>query len=369
MGAQMIDLQARRRVPSVTIVGAGAIGGMLAARLSTAGGARVSLLVRNSAYVDAIDRNGLRLMSSDGSKPIVARDLVVSEDASTIGPQDCVILAVKAHHLGAAVRRIGPLLGPSTPIVTTQNGIPFWYFHKFGKPYEGRRVEAVDPDGEISKAVDFERLIGCIAFPAAEALEPGVIRHVEGDRFPVGELDGSQTERATKLVEILTAGGFKSFLLEDIRSEIWLKLWGNLTFNPISALTHGTLVKICRFPLTRDLVTQMMLEAQAIAEKLGVRFRHTIEKRIAGAESVGDHATSMLQDVQAGRELEIEAILGAVVELGRLTEVSTPHLDAIYACTRLLDRAIVEREMALRGIPAASAGRQAVGHSFVATPV
>ena len=349
----MYDLQERRarpRPPNVTIVGAGAIGGLLGAKLSQSA-ARISFLVRNRAYVNAIERNGLRIMPADGSKPIVARRLLVVDDAAALGPQDYVIIAVKAHHMGGVARTIGPLLGTSTTIVTMQNGIPWWYFHKFPGPLGGRRVEAVDPNGEIANALDPDRVLGCIAYPSAESLEPGVIRHVEGDRFPIGELDGSQSERATQFVELLTAAGFKSFLLDDVRSELWLKLWGNLSFNPISALTHGTLAGICRFPLTRDLVAKMMGEAQQVAEQLGVRFRHTIERRIAGAESVGDHTTSMLQDVQAGRELEIEALLGAVVELGRLTQTPTPHIDAVYACCKLLDKTMADREVAFRGVP------------------
>ena len=341
---------ARPRPPNVAIVGAGAIGGLLGAKLSQSA-ARVSFLVRDRAYVDAIERNGLRVIPADGSKPLVARRVAVADDAAALGPQDYVIIAVKAHHVGAVARTVGPLLGPSTTIVTVQNGIPWWYFHKFPGPLGGRRVDALDPKGEIADALDPNRVLGCIAYPSAESLEPGVIRHVEGDRFPIGELDGSQSERATQFVELLTSAGFKSFLLDDIRAELWLKLWGNLSFNPISALTHGTLAGICRFPLTRDLVARMMGEAQQVAEHLGVRFRHTIEKRIAGAESVGEHTTSMLQDVQAGRALEIEALLGAVVELGRLTQTPTPHIDAIYACCKLLDKTMTDREVAFRGVP------------------
>jgi 2-dehydropantoate 2-reductase len=236
-----------------------------------------------------------------------------------------------------------PLLGPSTIVMTVQNGIPWWYFQKLEGPYQGRRIEAVDPGGEIEKYIDADRIVGCVVYPAGEVIGPGVIKHVEGDRYSVGELDGSESERIKALSETLINAGFKSYVLTDIRSEIWLKLWENLSFNPISALTHGTLAGICRFPLTRDLAANMMREAQDIAGKLGVTFRHTIEKRIAGAESVGEHKTSMLQDVEAGRGLEIEALVGSVVELGRLTGTPTPSIDAVYACVKLLDKVMTDQ--------------------------
>ena len=222
-----------------------------------------------------------------------------------------------------------------------QNGIPWWYFHNHGGPHDGKRLESLDPDGTLTKYIDGDRIIGCVVYPAAAVEAPGVIHHVEGDRFPLGELNGKVTDRANRLKDVLEAAGFRSRVLEDIRSEIWLKAWGNLSFNPISALTHATLVDICQFPETRLLAQHMMEEAQAVAEKLGITFRHTIEKRIAGAESVGAHKTSMLQDVEAGRSLETEALIGAVLELAKLTGTPAPHTSAVYACVKLLNKVMV----------------------------
>jgi 2-dehydropantoate 2-reductase len=232
-------------------------------------------------------------------------------------------------------------MGPGTMIVTVQNGIPWWYFHKHGGPHDGERLKSLDPSGVLTKKIDGDRIIGCVVYPAAAVPEPGVIRHVEGDRFPIGELDGSASERVQRLYDTLLNAGFRSRILDDIRSEIWLKAWGNLSFNPISALTHATLVEICQFPDTRNLAAAMMRESQAIAEKLGITFRHTIEKRIEGAESVGAHKTSMLQDVELGRSLEIEALMGAVLELGRMTEIPAPSISAVYACVKLLNKVML----------------------------
>ncbi len=226
-------------------------------------------------------------------------------------------------------------------IVTVQNGIPWWYFHKHGGEFDGRQLESLDPDGTLGKNIDGDKIVGCVVYPAGAVDAPGVIRHVEGDRFPVGELDGSTTERVQTLHDTLVNAGFQSRILDDIRSEIWLKAWGNLSFNPISALTHATLVDICQFAETRKLAETMMGEAQAIAEKLGITFRHTIEKRIAGAEGVGAHKTSMLQDVEAGRSLETEALIGAILELGQITETPAPAIEAVYACVKLLNKVML----------------------------
>ncbi|MCZ6744718.1 MAG: 2-dehydropantoate 2-reductase, partial [Alphaproteobacteria bacterium] len=206
-------------------------------------------------------------------------------------------LATKAHYLESVARDVPALLGPDTPIVTVQNGIPWWYFHRHGGAFDGRRLESLDPTGVLGKYIDGDRIIGCVVYPAAAVTEPGVIHHVEGDRFPIGELDGSETDRAKRLLDALVNAGFRSRIIDDIRAEIWLKAWGNLSFNPISALTHATLVEICQFRDTRKLAAEMMAEAQVIANKLGIQFRHTIEKRIAGAESVGAHKTSMLVSI------------------------------------------------------------------------
>ena len=323
----------------IGIIGAGAIGGMLGARLSLAG-ETVTFIEANREHADAIRRNGLRVQSE--TDDIVARDVKVSDTIAGAGEQDVVIIAVKAHQIQRLVPEIRQLFGPHTSVVTVQNGVPWWYFYRHGGPYDGRTIEAVDPGGVIDKYIERERIIGCVVYPAGEVVAPGVVHVVEGNRFSVGELDGSHSERVERLADALIRSGFKSFVLDDIRSEIWLKLWGNLSFNPISALTHATLAGICRNPQTRELAAAMMAEAQQIGEKLGIVFRHTIEKRIAGAESVGEHKTSMLQDLEAGRPLEIDALVGAVVELGQLTGTPTPHIDSVYACVTLLNATLTK---------------------------
>jgi 2-dehydropantoate 2-reductase len=318
----------------ICIIGAGAIGGMLGARLALAGES-VTFVEKNAEHAHAIRTHGLRL-EADGDA-VVATNIDVTDDLGAPGPQDLVIIAVKAHQIPLLLPDIRKLFGPQTMVMTVQNGVPWWYFYKQGGPFDGRRIEAVDPNGVIDAAIEHERIIGCVVYPAGEVTAPGVIHVVEGNRFSVGELDGADSERVEALAAMLVRAGFKSFVLDDIRSEIWLKLWGNLSFNPISALTRATLAAICRDPGTRALAADMMREAQQIAEKLGITFRHTIEKRIAGAEAVGEHKTSMLQDVEAGRTLEIEALVGAVVELGRLTETPTPHIESVYACVKALE--------------------------------
>ncbi len=319
----------------ICVVGAGAIGGLMGAKLALAG--EDVTLIDVGAHLEAIKKNGLKLVMHDGAE-LVARDVKATDDMSEAGPQDVVIIAVKAYQIARLARDMRALFGPETAVVTIQNGIPWWYFQKHGGEFDGRRLEAVDPTGEIEANIEAERIVGCVVYPAGAVIAPGVVRHVEGNRFPVGELDGSQSERVERFSQALTNAGFKSYVLDNIRSEIWLKVWGNLSFNPISALAHATLVDICQFPETRELAANMMAEAQAIAEKLGIKFRHTIERRIAGAEGVGKHKTSMLQDVEAGNALEVEALVGAVVEIGRLTQTPTPCIDAVYACVKLLNK-------------------------------
>ncbi len=206
-----------------------------------------------------------------------------------------------------------------------QNGIPFWYFHDHGGELAGRTVETVDPGGVVKNAIPKERIIGCVVYPATELVDPGKVVHIEGDRFPIGELDGQPSERATRISEAFTKAGLKCPLLDNVRAEMWLKLWGNLTFNPISALTHATLQDICEHPHGHALAAQMMQEAQAVAEHLGITFRVPLEKRIEGARKVGKHKTSMLQDVEAGRPIEIDALVGSVVELGDLDRDARAH--------------------------------------------
>ncbi len=329
----------------ICVIGAGAIGGLMGARLAVSG-EQVTFIERPGPHLDAIRSSGLKLVMHDGEE-LVAREVKITDDMSKPGPQDMVIVGVKAYHIPLIAPKMRPLFGPDTVVITIQNGIPWWYFQKHGGEFEGRRIEAVDPDGTIEANIEPARIIGCVVYPAAEVIAPGVIKHVEGNRFPVGELDGSTSARAQLIAETFNKAGFKSFVLESVRSEIWLKAWGNLSFNPISALTQATLVDICQFPPTRALAARMMEEAQVIANKLGIEFRHTIDKRIAGAESVGKHKTSMLQDVEAGRALEVEALVGTIVELGRLTKTPTPHIDAVYACVKLLDKIMQAERIAI----------------------
>ena len=329
----------------ICVVGAGAIGGLLAVRFAEAG--EQVTVVDRGAHLQAIQRSGLKLLMADGSEHHV-RSLEAKASMRDAGPQDLVILAVKTHILPTIAPELEYLLGESTVIVPMQNGLPWWYFQKHGGEYDGRAIECLDPDGRLARHVDVDRIVGCVVYPAGEIVEPGVVRHTEGNRFPFGELDGRQTERAAMLVDTFTNAGFKSFVLDDIRGEIWLKLLGNLSFNPISALTHSTLVDICQYPPSRALAVTMMEEAQAVANRLGIELRVSIEKRVAGAEQVGKHKTSMLQDVEAGRELELEAIMGAVIELARMTGVATPAINSIYALVKLLDKTMREDHGAVR---------------------
>jgi 2-dehydropantoate 2-reductase len=327
----------------VCVVGAGAIGGLVAVKLSEIG--EDVTVVARGAHLAAVRERGLKLLM-DGVER-VAR-LRATDRVAEVGPQDLVILALKAHQVAPVAPEVGGLLGPETVLVTAQNGIPWWYFFGHGGPYQGTRLESVDPGGAIAGHLDVARVIGSIIYPASEIVAPGVVRHIEGNRISLGELDGSESERLRRLVELFRRAGFKARAASDIRSEIWLKLWGNLTFNPVSALTHATLADLCRFPPARALAASMMREAQQIGEKLGVSFAVSIEKRIAGAEAVGAHKTSMLQDVENGRPLEIEALLGSVIELGALTGTPTPHLQAVYACASLLARTLQEAGGRLR---------------------
>lgn len=323
----------------IAIIGAGAIGGYVGVKLALAG-EDLTFIVRG-ANLRAIRSAGMKLVMQDGTEH-VASNVRATDSYDDAGVQDVVIVALKAHQLDAVADNIGKLVGPDTVIVTMQNGIPYWYFHKHGGELEGRQVVSVDPTGELARKIAVDKVIGCVVYPASELIAPGVVRHIEGDRFPLGELDGTSSERVNRVSACMTNAGFKAPVLDNIRSEIWLKLWGNLTFNPISALSHSTLVDICQYPLTRALAVQMMEEAQAVANRLGIEFRVTLDKRIAGAEKVGKHKTSMLQDIEAGRGSEVDALVGAVVELGRLTDTPTPHIDTVYALVKLLDRTVAE---------------------------
>jgi len=326
----------------IAIVGAGAIGGYLGTKLALAG-EDVTLIARGSNLA-ALKKNGLTLIEEDGTE-FHAENVKAVEAMSEAGPQDSVLLTVKAHQvapIAGDLHHLYDAYDAGTSVVTMQNGIPWWYFWRHGGALEGTRLETVDPGGEIARHIDPARVIGSVVYPAAVLTKPGVVEVVEGNRFGLGEPSGEITDRVKALSQSLTKAGFKAPVTSDIRGDIWLKLWGNLSFNPISALTHATLVDICQFPPTRTLAEEMMEEAQAIANKLGVTFKLGIDKRIAGAEKIGAHKTSMLQDVEAGRPIELEALVGSVVELARLTGTEIPRIDAAYALMRLLVQTLDE---------------------------
>jgi len=329
----------------IAVVGAGAIGGYLGARLSAAG-EQVTFIARNR-NLEAINARGFRLQLEDGST-LHAPEVRAVQRCADAGPQDTVLLSVKAHQVRDLLPDMTALFGPETTVVTLINGVPWWYFHRLPGPWQGQSLQSLDPDGLLARHIEPERVIGSVVYPAAELIEPGFVKVVEGNRFTLGEPDGSRSERVEALSRAFMNAGFKSPVSRDIRSEIWVKLWGNLTFNPISALTHATLEEICRFGPTRELAAAMMREAQAVGEKLGVEFKIALERRIAGAEAVGAHKTSMLQDVENGRALELEALVGSVVELGRITETPVPTIQAIYATVSLLSRTVLAQGGRLR---------------------
>ena len=317
----------------IVIAGAGAIGGYIGARLARAG-ADVVLFARGP-HLKAMQERGLRVTSADDGdfevKPTVTGDL------ATIGKADVVFLGVKAHALTGLAPSLRPLLGPDTIVVSTQNGIPWWYFQGHGGELEGLRLERVDPGGVIAAAVEPRRVVGSLAYFATDIVEPGVIRHIEGNRISFGEPDGSKSERASSLAKALIAAGFRCPVTARFRHEIWVKLLGNVAFNPISALTGGTLEELVRHPDTSRLVRELMVETEAVAGRLGIELPISIEQRMAGAEKVGAHKTSMLQDLEAGRPMELEAVVGAVVELGNRLGVPMPSTRAVYACAKMLD--------------------------------
>ena len=307
----------------IGIYGAGAIGGHLGALLARSG-QDVSLIARGP-HLAAIRANGLALET--GGERIVTHPKA-TEDPDELGPQDYVIVTLKAHSVPPVVDAMQPLLGPNTAVVTAVNGVPWWYFYGLRGEYRDRRLETVDPGGLQWDRIGPERAIGCVVYAAAEVAEPGVIRHINGNRYILGEASGEKTERVQALSQALIRAGLKA-PVRNIRNEIWVKLWGNLCFNPLSALTTATLDIIATDPGTRRVARNMMLEAQAIGEKLGVRFPIDVDQRIAGAAAVGAHATSMLQDLQRGRPMEIDALLTAVQELGRITGTCTPTIDTV----------------------------------------
>jgi 2-dehydropantoate 2-reductase len=321
---------------NITVIGAGAIGGHIAAKLAAAG-ERVKVVARGE-HLKAIRERGLKLI--ENGEEAVAR-VEATDRIADAGGADLIVLGVKAHQLAPIAAEVASIVTPSTTLMTTQNGMPWWYFFKHGGPHEGVTLESVDPGGVIARHLPIDAVVAAISYQAAEIESPGVIRHVEGHRLPLAEIDGSKSARVAALADLFTRAGFKSPVLGDVRTEIWTKLWGNLTFNPISALSRATLEDICRFAPTRALAAAMMREAQTVGEAFGIRFRLAIDKRIAGAEAIGPHKTSMLQDIEHRRAIEIDALLGSVIELGRLANVPTPHLEAIYAVTKLLGETAV----------------------------
>jgi 2-dehydropantoate 2-reductase len=313
----------------VCVMGAGAIGGYMGAKLAHAG-AEVSLVARG-AHLAAMREKGIRLVSGEGE--FVERPRCTDNPAE-LGPQDYVILALKAHSVPGSVEMMQPLLGNDTAIVTAVNGIPYWYFHGHGGTFAGATLESVDPGGKQWKMLRPERAIGCVVYPATEVIEPGVIKHIYGDKFPIGEPSGERSERVERLAALMEAAGLKAPIRDNIRDEIWLKLWGNLCFNPISALTHATLDVIAHDPGTRAVARAMMLEAKAIGDRIGVHFRVDVERRIDGAGGVTGHKTSMLQDLERGRPLEIDPLVAVIQEMGQLVGVPTPTLDTVLALVR-----------------------------------
>lgn len=318
----------------ICIYGAGAIGGYVGVMLKE-GGAEVSLIARG-AHLEAIRENGLKVSFKDGSEKL--QRMPATHDPAELGVQDTVIVALKAHQAWQAADSLRPLLGPDTAVVTMQNGIPWWYFYGFKGQYAGLQLQSVDPDGRQWRTIGPERAIGATVYPAAEIVAPGVIRHIYGDKFGFGEPDRRQSDRVMGLVEVFEAGGMKARYHPEIRNDIWLKLWGNLCFNPISALTHATLDVVAGDPDTQRVARHMMEEAEKIARRIGVHFRVDIERRIAGAAGVGAHRTSMLQDLEKGRAIELDALLGVVQEMARIVDVETPYIDTVLGLTKQMGR-------------------------------
>ncbi|RZW12572.1 MAG: 2-dehydropantoate 2-reductase [Rhodobacteraceae bacterium] len=317
----------------ICIFGAGAIGGYLGAKLARAG-ADVSLVARGP-HLDAMRERGLTLIEDGVTVTVPVR---ASGDPAELGAQDYVVVTLKAHSVPPVVDKMAPLIGPDTTIVSGVNGVPWWYFHMIGGSLEGTRLESVDPGNVQWNGFGPDRVLGCVVYPAAEVAEPGVIRHVDGNRFSLGEPSGEKTDRAVRLSKALGEAGLKAPVRPKLRDEIWVKLWGNLSFNPISALTHATLDVLCTDAGTRDVARAMMQEAQEIAEKLGVKFPIDVERRIDGGAAVGAHRTSMLQDLEAGRPMEIDALVRSVQELGWITETPTPMIDVVLSLVRLRAR-------------------------------
>ena len=314
----------------ICVFGAGAIGGYMGVKLAESG-ADVSLVARGP-HLAAMKSNGLRLIEETGETIV---NPIASDDPAHLGVQDYIIVTLKAHSVPAVVSKMAPLIGPNTTIVSGVNGVPWWYFHGVGGSFEGTRLTSVDPGDVQWNGFGPDKVLGCVVYPAAEVIEPGVIKHIEGNRFSLGEPDGSKSDRAIALSKALISSGLKAPVRSKLRDEIWVKLWGNLSFNPISALTHATLDVLCTDPGTREVARGMMVEAQEIAEKLGVKFPIDVQRRIDGGAAVGAHRTSMWQDLDQGRPMEIDALVKSVQELGVLTKTATPTIDTVLALTQL----------------------------------
>jgi 2-dehydropantoate 2-reductase len=314
----------------ICIYGAGAIGAYLGAQLAKTD-CEVSFIARGP-HLDAMRANGLTLRMGGEEQNYAIR---CADDPAELGPQDYVIMTLKAHSVAPIVEKIKPLLGPDTAVVTAQNGILWWYFHALPGIWGNAHLESVDPGGKIWNTLGPERAIGCVVYPSCEIVAPGVVQHLDGNRFMLGEPDGSKSERAAALSRLLTEAGLKAPVRRKIRDDIWFKLLGNATFNPISVLTGATLEQMGNDPGVRDVIFRMMTEAEAVATRLGVRFAMSIDKRIEGGAQVGAHKTSMLQDYEAGRPLELDALVAAVSEIGRLVDSPTPTIDAMLSLVRL----------------------------------
>lgn len=319
------------------VAGAGAIGGFIGAMLARSG-EDVTLIARG-AHLGVIRDHGLRIRGTIGNFEV---QLPATDNVESVGQVDVLLLTLKAHSLTEMAPRLASLIGPETSIVSAQNGIPWWYFYGVDGDWQGTRLESVDPGGVITGSLDPARVIGCIVYPSTRIFEPGVIEHIEGTRFSLGEPDGSKSERSRRIADAFIRAGLRCPIRSDIRHEMWVKLMGSVAFNPISALTRATLLQIVQSPHTRALATEIMTEAETVAKKLGIDIGITVEQRLAGVEKVGHHKTSMLQDVEAGRPLELEAIVGAIVELGDKMGLTIPFTRSVYACAKLLDKGIRE---------------------------
>jgi len=314
------------------IVGAGAIGAFLGAMLTRAG--EDVTLVARGAHLRAMQEHGVRVSGEVGNFQV---DVGATDDPHQIGPVDVVVLTLKTHSVPAIAASLRPLMGSDTSVVTAQNGFPWWYFYKHGGEWEGTRLETVDPGGIISHHIEPSRVIGCVVYPSTEIVEPGVVRHIEGTRFAIGEPNGSKSDRCRRIADSFIKAGLRCPIRSNLRHDIWVKLMGNVAYNPISALTRATLIEIVRCPETRALAAAIMSEADAVAKKLGIDIGVSVEQRLEGAEKVGEHKTSMLQDIEAGKPTELETIVGAIIELGDKLGVELPNTKSVYACVKLLE--------------------------------